>query len=116
MLGKVSKLSPVPSLAKPRGSKGFPPTSSKPVALRAEAGDCAGFCTNAEDDAAIVARRAAVNLVIVALLIYKGGFQQVSPIVSSEGEGFQVLKVILHQTSRELGSLYRKESKDLLQL
>jgi hypothetical protein len=70
IFGKVSKLSPVPSLAKLRGSKGFPPTSSKPVALRAQSDVCAALSTNAEDDAAREARRAAVSLAMVALLIH----------------------------------------------
>jgi hypothetical protein len=69
MLGNVSKLSPVPSLAKLSGSKGTPPTSSKPFAWRAEVDGCADFCTKASEEATRAARRAAENLAMIAILI-----------------------------------------------
>ena len=67
-MGKVSKLSPVPSLAKLRGSNGTPPTSSNPLALRAvvlETDACWG--AKAAEVAARVARTADVNLVMVEI-------------------------------------------------
>lgn len=118
MFGKVSKLSPVPSLAKLSGSKGTPPTSSKPVALRTEAvaEDCAGFCTNAEDDAARDARRAAVNLVMVTLLI-QGTVTLNKYRPSSLARGGRDPSVKRSSSNVTLPCFWsRRETKDLLQL